>query len=47
MFIVQLNRRGGIVINDPNHQTVIEAGDGLVIVGRGAKARALGELFTT
>jgi voltage-gated potassium channel Kch len=46
VFIVQINRRGGIVINDPNHQTAIEPGDGLVIVGRGAKARALGEMFS-
>lgn len=46
VFIVQINRRGGIVINDPSHQTVIEAGDGIVIVGRGATARALIGLFS-
>jgi Trk K+ transport system NAD-binding subunit len=46
VYIVQINRHGGIVLNDPDHQTVIEPGDGLVIVGRGVKARALEELFT-
>jgi voltage-gated potassium channel len=42
VFIVQVNRRGGIVVTDPDRKTVIESGDGVVIVGRGAKARALG-----
>lgn len=45
LFIVQLNRPGGEAITDPDRQTVIQAGDGVVIVGRGAKARALGGLF--
>jgi voltage-gated potassium channel len=45
-FIVQLNRRDGEAITHPDGNTQIEAGDGLVIVGRGAKARALGNLFT-
>ena len=41
LFIVQINRRGGEVITDPDGRTRIEPGDGVVIVGRGAKARAL------
>jgi voltage-gated potassium channel Kch len=44
-FIVQLNRREGEAITHPEPTTMIEAGDGLVIVGRGAKARALSGLF--
>jgi voltage-gated potassium channel len=44
-FIVQLNRREGDAITHPEPGTLIEAGDGLVIVGRGAKARALSGLF--
>jgi voltage-gated potassium channel len=47
VFIVRVNRRGGETINDPDGKTVIEPGDGVVIVGRGAKARALGGLFET
>jgi voltage-gated potassium channel len=45
VFIVRVNRRGGQAITEPDAKTVIEAGDGVVIVGRGAKARALGGLF--
>jgi Trk K+ transport system NAD-binding subunit len=44
-FIVQLNRREGDAITHPEPNTMIEGGDGLVIVGRGAKARALSGLF--
>jgi voltage-gated potassium channel len=44
-FIVQLNRREGDAITHPEGTTQIEAGDGLVIVGRGAKARALSGMF--
>jgi voltage-gated potassium channel len=44
-FIVQLNRPDGDAITHPEGNTLIEAGDGLVIVGRGAKARALSGLF--
>lgn len=44
-FIVQLNRREGEAITHPDGNTAIEAGDGLVIVGRGVKARALSGLF--
>ena len=45
LFVVQVNRPGGEAITDPDSKTVIQAGDGVVIVGRGAKARALGGLF--
>jgi voltage-gated potassium channel Kch len=45
LFIVQINRRGGHAITDPEPNTVIEPGDGVVILGRGAKARALGGRF--
>jgi len=45
LFIVQINRRDGGAINDPDGKTMIEPGDGVVIVGRGSKARALGGLF--
>jgi Trk K+ transport system NAD-binding subunit len=44
-FIVQLNRREGEAITHPDGTTMIEAGDGLVMVGRGVKARALSGLF--
>jgi Trk K+ transport system NAD-binding subunit len=47
VFIVQVNRPGGAAITDPEPSTVIRAGDGVVVVGRGAKARALGDLFDT
>jgi voltage-gated potassium channel len=46
LFIVQVNRPGGEAITDPDRKTVIQPGDGVVIVGRGAKARALSGLFT-
>ena len=42
LFVVQINRRGGEAIVDPDRKTVIEPGDGVAILGRGAKARALG-----
>lgn len=45
-FIVQLNRREGEAITSPAPDLLIEAGDGVTIVGRGAKARALSGLFT-
>jgi voltage-gated potassium channel Kch len=44
-FIVQINRPDGDAITHPEGSTQIEAGDGLVIVGRGAKARALSGMF--
>jgi Trk K+ transport system NAD-binding subunit len=47
VFIVRVNRPGGGAITHPDGKTVIQAGDGVVIVGRGAKARALGGLFDT
>jgi voltage-gated potassium channel len=45
LFIVQVNRRDGGAITDPDRKTVIQAGDGVVIVGRGVQARALGSMF--
>ncbi|MGA3000351.1 MAG: NAD-binding protein [Acetobacteraceae bacterium] len=47
LFIVRVNRPGDGAITNPDSKTVIQAGDGVVIVGRGAKARALGGLFDT
>ncbi len=44
-FIVQINRRDGEAVTRPEPDTVIQAGDGLVLVGRGAQARALSALF--
>jgi voltage-gated potassium channel len=44
-FIVQLNRRGGEAVTRPDPALAIEESDGLVLVGRGAQARALGALF--
>jgi Trk K+ transport system NAD-binding subunit len=45
-FIVQVNRRDGEAITRPEGTTKIQPGDGIVIVGRGAKARAMSGLFT-
>ena len=45
-FIVQINRREGEAITGPAGDLRIEAGDGIVFVGRGAKARALSGLFS-
>ncbi len=47
LFVVQVNRPNGEAITDPDRKTVIQPGDGVVIVGRGAKARALGGLFNS
>lgn len=44
-FIVQINRKGGEAITQPDMSTVVEDGDGLVLVGRGVQARALATLF--
>jgi|tagenome__1003787_1003787.scaffolds.fasta_scaffold20841482_2 voltage-gated potassium channel len=44
-FIVQLNRRNGEAVTGPEPTTVIEDGDGLVLVGRGPQERALSKLF--
>jgi voltage-gated potassium channel len=44
LFIVQLNRPDGDAITDPDRKTVIQPGDGVLIVGRGAKARAMSGL---
>ncbi len=42
-FIVQINRRDGDVITAPDKATRVEAGDGVVVVGRGGQA--IGALF--
>jgi voltage-gated potassium channel len=47
LFIVRVNRPGDGAISNPDSKTVIQAGDGMVIVGRGIKARALAGLFDT
>ncbi len=44
-FIVQIDRRNGETITGPAPDMRIEAGDGLVIIGRGAKTRSLTSLF--
>ncbi len=44
-FIVQINRRAGHVVTGPAPSTIIEAGDGVVLVGRGARERASSGLF--
>ncbi len=44
-FVVQINHRDGEAINQPAPETVVAPGDGLVIVGRGARAHALSGLF--
>lgn len=44
-FIVQINRRDGEAMTRPEGTTVIGAGDGVVLVGRGAQAKAVSALF--
>jgi voltage-gated potassium channel len=44
-FIVQINRPAGEAVTQPDPGTVIEAGDGLLLVGRGAQSRALYGMF--
>ena len=44
-FIVQINRRDADAITQPEPEMEIGAGDGIVIVGRGARAHALSGLF--
>ncbi len=44
-FVVQINRRDGEAITRPEGSTVVRDGDGLVLVGRGAQAKAIGALF--
>ncbi len=44
-FVVQITRRNGEAIMRPDPDTLIEAGDGLVLVGRGPAARACVDLF--
>ena len=42
-FVVQINRRDGQAITSPDPATLIEAGDGLVLIGRFLGARGLFE----
>ena len=44
-FIVQINRRDGDAITRPEGATIIEDGDGLVLVGRGAQSKTVSSLF--
>jgi Trk K+ transport system NAD-binding subunit len=44
-FVVQINRKDGEAITRPEGSTIVRDGDGLVLVGRGAQARAVGALF--
>lgn len=44
-FIVQINRRDGEAVTQPEASTIIGDGDGLVLVGRGAQAWAAAALF--
>ena len=44
-FIVQINRRDGEAITRPDRSIVIADGDGVVLVGRGGQAKAVGALF--
>ena len=37
-FVVQINRRDGDVFTDPDRSMRVEAGDGVVVVGRGGQA---------
>jgi len=37
-FVVQINHKNGEAVTRPPRETRIEAGDGLVVVGRGAGA---------
>jgi voltage-gated potassium channel Kch len=44
-FVVQLDPKGGDAVTRPAPSTLIEAGDGLVLVGRASQARTLSALF--
>jgi voltage-gated potassium channel len=44
-FVVQINRRDGEAVTRPDPSTVVADGDGLVLVGRGGQAKAIGTLF--
>jgi Trk K+ transport system NAD-binding subunit len=45
IYVVQVNRHDGDVITNPDGKTVIEPMDGVLMVGRGVKARALGGML--
>ena len=44
-FIVQINRRDGEAVTRPEGSTVIQDGDGVVLVGRGAQSNIISALF--
>jgi voltage-gated potassium channel len=44
-FVVQINRKAGEAVTRPASSLIVEGGDGLVLVGRGARTRALHALF--
>jgi voltage-gated potassium channel Kch len=44
-FIVQINRRDGNVFTNPPAETVIDEGDGVVVIGRANRAAVLTALF--
>ncbi len=44
-FIVQINRRDGDVFTDPPPATIIDEGDGVVVIGRANRAAVLTSLF--
>jgi Trk K+ transport system NAD-binding subunit len=44
-FIVQINRRDGNVFTDPPPATIIDEGDGVVVIGRANRAAVLTALF--
>ncbi len=46
-FIVQIDRQDGQTLTRPGPATIIEDGDGLVLVSRGNQARAIAALFET
>jgi Trk K+ transport system NAD-binding subunit len=44
-FVVQINRRDGDVHTNPPPDTVVREGDGVVVIGRSARAEAIAVLF--
>ena len=44
-FIVQINRRDGEAVTRPEGSTLIQDGDGVVLVGRGAQSNIISALF--
>ena len=44
-FIVQINRRDGDVFTNPPPATIVDEGDGVVVIGRANRAAVLTSLF--